>query len=122
MKGFPENVSKSVKLRNPHLYPVGPLRSAYGQQNDPPTLERKPSREKPSRDRVEKGSKSVLRIGFIMCRRTLQDGDNAIAGCKFLRDAVCHTLGVDDGDLRIEFYYHQIVSKDRGMIVKITVL
>ena len=57
-----------------------------------------------------------------MCRRKLLDSDNAQSGAKWIRDQVCRTIGIDDGSPLIEFEYHQIISKEVGTIVNITLL
>ena len=46
-------------------------------------------------------------------RRLLPDGDNLIAGCKHLRDAIAAWLGVDDADAQVAWEYAQIAT--RGM-------
>ena len=49
----------------------------------------------------------------------LADGDNAIGGCKALRDEVAAWLGVDDGDAeRVRWFYRQ----ERGpFAVRVTI-
>lgn len=51
---------------------------------------------------------SGLRVTITSYRRRLLDGDNFQGGAKLLRDEIAKTLGVDDGDPRIEFEYAQV--------------
>lgn len=63
---------------------------------------------------------SVVLIG--LRRRVLLDGDNFVAGCKPLRDAIAESLRVDDGDARIDWSYHQLkTTGPEGTIVLISV-
>lgn len=54
-------------------------------------------------------------------RRVLPDGDNLIAGCKHLRDAIAAWLGVDDADAQVAWEYAQIATRGiEGVAVSIS--
>ena len=62
----------------------------------------------------------AIRITFISLRRRLLDPDAIAVSTKYLQDAVCESLGIDDGDRRISFQYEQIkTTGPTGVIVKI---
>ncbi|MCZ7635727.1 MAG: hypothetical protein M5U12_06595, partial [Verrucomicrobia bacterium] len=49
------------------------------------------------------------------------DGDNLIAGCKHLRDAIAAWLGVDDADAQVAWEYAQIATRGiEGVAVSIS--
>jgi len=47
------------------------------------------------------------------------DDDNAIAGCKSVRDAIAECLGVDDADPRVTWRYAQEKSKTYAVRIEI---
>lgn len=62
-----------------------------------------------------------LRITLIAVRQKRLDDDNLAGGFKALRDAIADSLGIDDGDPRIEWIYRQQVGpKPHGTIVMVT--
>ena len=62
-----------------------------------------------------------LRVTLIAVRQKRLDDDNLAGGFKALRDAIADSLGIDDGDERIEWIYRQQVGpKPHGTIVMIT--
>lgn len=64
---------------------------------------------------------SGLRVTLIAIRQKRLDDDNLAGGFKALRDAIASSLGVDDGDERIEWIYRQQVGpKPHGTIVIVT--
>jgi hypothetical protein len=50
------------------------------------------------------------------------DDDNAIAGCKSIRDGIADALGVDDRDNRLTWAYSQERGKPKEYAVRITVM
>ena len=112
----PTNVSEDFRKLNPHLYgsPVGKVETGQSKPAQIPALDR----DKPKREPRKTGV--VFRVGFITCRRRLLDSDNAVASLKEVRDAVATSLGLDDGDPRIAWEYHQVkTSGEEGVLVKI---
>src|SRR5579872_4565782 len=82
----------------------------------PPLVGQSKRREK------RKGRVAVV-VTIIACREREIDDDNLISGCKWLRDAIACSLGLDDGDKRIRWEYGQTESRGQsGMIVKIELL
>lgn len=76
-------------------------------------------RTKP-RNRVRKVDAGI-RVTLIAVRQKRLDDDNLAGGFKALRDAIAESLGIDDGDDRIEWVYRQQVGpKPHGTIVTIT--
>lgn len=64
----------------------------------------------------------AISIVFVVLLRRVMDSDNLIGSLKPCRDAVCESLGIDDGDERITFEYHQVkTTGSEGVIVKISV-
>lgn len=63
----------------------------------------------------------AIRVVLVIASKRRLDDDNLQGACKFLRDGIAETLGTDDGDPRLTWEYHQIQSRDEGVIVKITV-
>lgn len=107
-------ISEATKARNPDLFAVGPVESAKRKQNPPTTLVCDFPPEQTGALRI-----SVCITGY---RRRLLDDDNFAAGAKPLRDAIARELGIDDGDSRIKFEYHQIKTQfDEGTAVKISI-
>lgn len=85
---------------------------------------KKPSRKESLGRKQTKRSRRVargIRVTLIACRQKRLDDDNLAGGFKSLRDAIAESLGIDDGDERIEWVYRQQVSeKPHGTIVLIT--
>lgn len=70
---------------------------------------------------LECGSKDQIAVTLIAVRQKRLDDDNLAGGFKALRDAIAESLGIDDGDERIEWIYRQQVGpKPHGTIVMIT--
>lgn len=112
---LPQNVSESVKRRNPALYgglgAVVPIEREQGATN---ALVQSPQAQRSRKSRLE-----VL-VTIIVCRRRLLDDDNSIGGCKPLRDIIAAELGINDGSPRIRFQYAQAQTVgEQGCIVKI---
>lgn len=62
-------------------------------------------------------------VDLVVFRRRPVDSDNLIFGCKWLRDAVANSLGVDDGHENVSWNYTQLKTTGReGVIVKIEVI
>ena len=56
----------------------------------------------------------------VFCRRRRDAGDNLEAGCKWLRDAIANSLGIDDGDARVTWQYGQVETRgETGAVVTI---
>lgn len=70
----------------------------------------------------EKGDSGVaISIRLIVLTKRLMDSDNAIACTKPLRDCIAKSLGVDDGDKRLTWEYHQLkTSGQEGVIVTLS--
>lgn len=45
------------------------------------------------------------------------DDDNLAGGCKPLRDAIAESLGVDDGDPRVEWEVEQVQTRGREFVL-----
>lgn len=101
------------RKRNPHLF-VGGLETKVAESVALPALESRPQKRSKS-----KGGVAVC-VTFITKRRRLLDDDNNVGSLKPLRDAVAEYIGIDDGDSRIAFEYHQIKTTGKeGVVVKI---
>lgn len=105
MNEIPKKVSDSVRRLNPHLYGVGRLQAS--KPEPPQGIEVK--------DKELEGGKGVVafRVTLVLCLLKPYDDDNAVSSCKSLRDAIAESLGIDDGDSRIEFNYNQIKTSGR---------
>lgn len=113
---LPQNVSESVKRRNPELYGgLGAMVPVEREQGAPDALVQSPRPQRQRKSRLE------IIVTIIVCRRRLMDDDNSQAGgVKALRDAIAASLGIDDGDKRIRFQYAQAQTVgEQGCIVKI---
>ena len=111
--------SAATRARNPHLFgSMGSLDTPQPEQNTRPALEQKPSRYRGSTRRLAV-IVTIIRVGG-----KILDGDNLQGACKPLRDAIANTLGLDDGDSRIEWQYRQIGKgkAESGAIVKLEML
>ena len=72
--------------------------------------------------RVEgSGARLDFRVSIISVRKRLLDGDNLIAGSKWLRDHIAKTLERDDAEgAGLEFEYSQVLTKgEEGTIVRL---
>ncbi len=120
MKGLPENVSEATRKRNPHLYGGG-LGKVETHKPKPAAVAALVKDSRPA----QAGKEGMgYRITFVVVRkRSLLDSDNLQGALKPLRDAVAYSLGIDDGDPRIEWEYHQIKStQPEGVTVMVTIL
>lgn len=115
---IPQNVTESVRRRNPHLYPpLGGLAPGQPQQSQVSPLERLIQKRQKGKGGVE------VVVTLIACRRRELDDDGNVASQKPLRDAIAASLGIDDGDKRIRFEYAQSETRaETGVIVKIEIL
>lgn len=60
-------------------------------------------------------------VEIISLRKRLLDSDNLVGGGKALRDAIAASLGLDDGDRRVKWNYHQLLTNGTpGTIVNIS--
>lgn len=110
--------SNDFKRLNPHLFgDLGGVRSEVAKPTATLALD---SRQ----PRIQKGQGRVaFRIVLMSLRRRLLDPDNLAGSTKHLQDAVCETIGIDDGDPRVEFEYRQVRTDGKqGVIVKIDFL
>jgi len=109
MKEIPKNVSESVRRLNPHLYTelseVGGVQPKKRKQNPLASLEGRARRSKTGVCKVE------CIVTFVNHRSRLLDDDNLISGFKVLRDVVARSIGIDDGDSRLLWQYHQLETK-----------
>lgn len=113
-----KHVSESVKKRNPHLYgsPLGGLETSHAKPAALPALDVRQAAQ-PSREAgVEY---SVVMVAHLWRRF---DDDNLVASLKPLRDAIAASIGIDDGDKRIQWHYYQIIDRYEGVAVKITAI
>lgn len=113
---FP-HASKAFKAKNPHLF--GSNLGALDRD------QRKPSQVSPldrgHATRQSRKNRLGICVEITAFRRRLLDNDNLIAGCKALRDAIAHSLGLDDGDPRIDWQYRQVVtSQEPGTLVRVS--
>lgn len=109
------NVSESVRRRNPDLFGLGSVAPQERKPSAKPALDGHKKRQ-PRR----KGRLAIV-VTLIACRRRLCDEDNSgMGGCKALRDAIAESLGVDDGSPCIRFQYSQVhTTGNEGTIVMI---
>lgn len=63
-----------------------------------------------------------MAVTMVSVRRRRCDDDNLVAACKPLRDAIAATLGVDDGDPRIQWRCEQIIGSPVGVVVLIALV
>lgn len=89
--------------QNPNHSRLGGLEAKKPQPNLPPTLARGVGKFK-----ISKGCLVVCTL--TAHRRRLIDDDNCVASLKPLRDGVSESLGIDDGDSRIRFQCHQLLT------------
>lgn len=81
------------------------------------TLERKAPRSKQGASGLGT-SRPLIRVQIISLRAKLTDSDNLAA--KWLRDAISASLGIDDGDSRIEWEVSQVLTGgEQGVIVRV---
>lgn len=109
--------SDSYRKLNPHVFGgVGTVQTKVAK----PTTSRSLDDRQP---RVKKGKGGlVVRCTFVSLRRRLLDPDNLAGSTKHLQDAVCETIGWDDGDERIRFQYEQVLTTGvEGVLVKLDI-
>jgi len=106
MKGDFDHASESFKRRNPNLFPAG-ICAAVQQPTPAPSLDR-------GHEGQQSGPQGVA-VCITVYRPRLIDDDNFIGGCKYLRDAIAQSLGLDDA--KIEWEYHQVKSQIKGTSV-----
>lgn len=74
-------------------------------------------------DADEKGGARRLVVSFVCFRARPCDDDNLQFGCKWLRDAIAQSLGIDDGDKRFRWQYGQLQTNGpEGVAVTIQIL
>lgn len=74
-------------------------------------------------DGDEKRGPGRVVVSFICFRSRSCDDDNLQFGCKWLRDAVANSLGIDDGDKRFRWQYGQLQTNGpEGVTVTIQIL
>lgn len=62
----------------------------------------------------------ALRITIVVYRERHLDSDSVSASCKWIRDAIAESLGVDDGDPKIDWEYEQVRTRgQQGVMVKV---
>jgi hypothetical protein len=93
---------------------LGAVEAGQRQQPALPALDRGVQKRQKGKGGVE------VVVTIIACRRVECDDDGAISAAKPLRDAIAHSLGMDDGDRRIRWEYGQCETRGaEGVIVKI---
>lgn len=74
-------------------------------------------------DADEKGGARRVVVSFVCFRSRTCDDDNLQFGCKWLRDAIANSLGIDDGDKRFRWQYGQLQTNGpEGVAVTIQIL
>lgn len=112
---IPKNVSESVRIRNPHLYPA--LDQVAARQSEPVAL--RPLEQGVQKRKKGKGGVEIV-VSLVTFRSRELDDDGNVAALKPLRDAIAEALGLDDGDKRIRFIYGQCETiGEFGVTVKI---
>lgn len=107
-----KHASESFKRLNAHLFGVAGASAAQPQRGGRRGIARTDATEKIGAYRVV--------VSLVVFRRVALDDDNLSGGCKWLRDAIARSLGIDDGDRRIRFEYSQVVTAGReGTAVRI---
>lgn len=115
LSDLPTHVQARIKRDNPEAFALGGLPAAQPKYRGP--------RAAPPENGLQTVWPRSVVVSLVCCRRRLLDDDNLSGGCKALRDAIAASLGIDDGDKRIRFEYHQVITTGRpGVIVKIEVL
>lgn len=111
---------------------VGAVVSGVGEQPPRPLERTSPAKQggegsvekpkrKPSRNNRCGTNCVSAQVTLVAVRQKRLDDDNLAGGFKALRDAIAESLGIDDGDERIEWIYRQQVGpKPHGTIVMIT--
>lgn len=117
MKGNFEHASESFKKRNAHLFPVGGLQTRQPESGIVQPLDAGDGGKEKGARRARLGNHQRLTCEFVVFRRREIDSDNNVGSLKFLRDAVCARLGIDDGDKRITWTYNQIISRVRSGVL-----
>lgn len=97
------NASKSFLARNAE--PVGGLEHPQREHNPLPALVH---REKSQRGRK---TRVAICVSITSYRKRETDWDNIVSGSKPIQDAIAQSLGLDDGDSRLRFEYHTIVTR-----------
>jgi len=74
-------------------------------------------------DADENRGPSRVVVSFVCFRSRTCDDDNLQFGCKWLRDAIANSLGIDDGDKRFKWQYGQLQTNGpEGVAVTIQIL
>lgn len=112
---LPKHVQERIKRDNPGLFDsVRPRQSAAAKPNSAKALERSHEVQPPSQ------SKLAFCISLIVLSRRKMDSDSVVGACKWHRDAIAESLGLDDGDERITWEYgHSFTRGQEGVLVKI---
>lgn len=99
--------------------PPRPLeRKASAKQGGEGSVEK--PKGKPSRNDRVGTNRTRAQVTLVAVRQKRLDDDNLAGGFKALRDAIAESLGIDDGDERIEWIYRQQIGpKPHGTIVMI---
>ena len=100
--------------------PPRPLeRTASAKQGGEGSVEK--PKGKPSRNDRVGTNRTRAQVMLVAVRQKRLDDDNLAGGFKALRDAIAESLGIDDGDERVEWIYRQQIGpKPHGTIVIIT--
>lgn len=118
MPKLPSQVSESVRRLNPHLFGLGGLPSPKPKQSIERPLERTQPRGKAIRKRVARSNRVIARVHIVSFRSKELDRDNLVGGCKWLRDAIACSLGIDDSERGIDWTYSQHITRGReGCVV-----
>lgn len=77
----------------------------------------------PPGDADEKGGPRRVVVSFVCFRARTCDDDNLQFGCKWIRDAIATSIGIDDGDRRFKWQYGQLQTNGpEGVTVTIQIL
>jgi hypothetical protein len=101
--------------REQNVRAMGGLSSSQRQRHDVGKTQRSNGDEKRGPSRVV--------VSFVCFRSRTCDDDNLQFGCKWLRDAIATSLGIDDGDKRFRWQYQQLKTDGpEGVSVTIQIL
>ena len=111
---FP-HASKTFKALNPEYFRAD-LGAVSPAQPQPAGYRPAPRAHPPQGRRPRR-----LVVCLVSFRRRLLDDDNHVGACKYLRDAIAATIGLDDADPRLRFEYAQCrTTGPEGVLVKIS--
>ncbi len=117
-------VSEEVRRLNPELFGGVAAKSpdAKPQHDSKRSAQKANGDQEGSAGRVARRDMRPIVTITSFRARLIEDDDNLRGGCKYLRDAIAKTLGLDDKDTVIDWRYYQAKVDHRneeGTLVKI---